>query len=326
MTANPEISAIICTCDRHDLLPEAIESILRQTLGAVELIVVDNSADQAAAAAFGKRCETEAKLRYICEPVQGLSNARNKGAALARGQIVAFMDDDAVAAPDWAEKLVLAFDAFGGKAGCVGGRIVPRWLAPRPSWLDSELLRYLSVVDWGGSVRELKEDEWLAGCNIAFDRETLLAAGGFSTNLGRHGNGPMLLSNEEIAVCKKIKEAGKRAVYAPDAVVEHLIGAERLTQNWFLRRAAWQAVSDFTLSPLASRRKAVLAYFWLKSCRRFSTNPALFDEADNSRDLKRKMNRVYWRTRGELRVSPSPADLEQMMQESGSLKMLLGGV
>lgn len=255
-------SVIICTCDRYDLLPGVVESVLRQTYQPLELIIVDNSSgnssDSAVALAFGRRYEADKKIRYVHEPVQGLSRARNKGVGLANGRIVAFIDDDAIAAPDWAEMLMAAFGDF-PDAGYVGGKITPRWLAPRPEWLGNELLGYLSLVDWGGGTRKVKDSEWLAGCNIAFDRSALLKAGGFPLHLGRIGVGSALLSNEEIQTCTRIRSSGKSAVYAPRAVVEHLIPADRLTPEWFLRRSAWQAVSDFIVSPRAPEKTTLLA-------------------------------------------------------------------
>jgi glycosyltransferase involved in cell wall biosynthesis len=257
------ISVIICTYDRYDLVGEAIESVLVQTNPPLELIVVDNSPDAAAALAFGARYQSREKIRYVREPIEGLSQARNTAVALARGDIVAFLDDDAAAEPGWAEALMRAFAEF-PDAGCVGGRVVSRWLSHRPVWLDRELLGYLSIVDWGGSLREIEPGEWLAGCNIAYDRRALIDAGGFPVSLGRKG-GTSLLSNEEIVVNRKLRSLGKSVVYAPEAVVRHRVPAGRLTQEWFLRRAAWQAVSDFVAfsSPPEKRRLRKAELLWL---------------------------------------------------------------
>ena len=127
----------------------------------------------------------------------------------------------------------------------VGGRVIPRWLKPKPAWLSDSLLSYLSIIDWGGDVRELKATEWLAGCNIAFRKSMLVAVGGFSRALGRIGSGLSLLSNDEIEVMEKIHAEGRVSIYAPDAIVQHVIDPGRLTRAWFRRRVAWQAVSDF---------------------------------------------------------------------------------
>src|SRR5271157_5298283 len=98
-----ELSAVICTYNRYDLLPEAIESLVKQDApaGLFEIIVVDNSPDQANAARFGERYADLSNFTYLVEPKPGLSNARNKASAAALGRIVAFIDDDARACASW---------------------------------------------------------------------------------------------------------------------------------------------------------------------------------------------------------------------------------
>ena len=245
------LSAVICTYDRYELLPEAIESLRRQDApeGLIEIIIVDNSPDQARAAEFGRRYAGLPEITYLTEATPGLSNARNIGTAAARARIVAFIDDDARAGPSWASALIAAHAAYGGRAGIVGGRVIPRWLHEPPAWLGPKLLGYLSLVDLGDERRELTASESLVGCNLSVDKAALIAAGGFATALGRIGSETTLLSNEEIELCARIMKAGKTAIYAPDAVVEHVVHAERLTQSWFRRRAAWQAVSDLIARP-----------------------------------------------------------------------------
>jgi glucosyl-dolichyl phosphate glucuronosyltransferase len=85
-------------------------------------------------------------LTYLVEPKPGLSNARNIGTAAALGRIVAFIDDDARACPSSAKELLDAHAAFEGRAGIVGGPIVPRWTNEKPAWMDKPLLGYLSSI------------------------------------------------------------------------------------------------------------------------------------------------------------------------------------
>jgi glucosyl-dolichyl phosphate glucuronosyltransferase len=247
----PRLSVAVCTYNRYDVLPDAIDSLLRQDCepGLLDIMVIDNSADQAAAATFSKRYSSESRIRYILEPVPGLSNARNVATSHARADLIAFIDDDAIAAPDWATKIVQAFEAAGSRAGVIGGRVLPRWVASRPPWLCDHLLKYLTVIDWGGHFRELPQHQWLAGCNIAFNKQSLTAVGGFSLALGRIGAGLSLLSEDETDVMERMRAAGRVSMYCPDSVVEHVIDPSRLTHSWFRRRAAWQAVSDFIKNP-----------------------------------------------------------------------------
>jgi glycosyltransferase involved in cell wall biosynthesis len=245
------ISIIICTYDRYDVLPDAIASAQAQDLpaGEFEIIVVDNSPDQAKAAQWAADYAQEPHVRYHCEPVPGLSNARNVGTDMARGAIVAFMDDDAIASPQWAAELLAAYEAY-PDAGVVGGLVTPKWIGERSApWLHEDNIGYLSIVDWGKERRPLASNEWVAGTNISFRRDVLLAVGGFSRSLGRVGSGASLLSNEETAVSEKIHEIGKISVYAPAAAMQHVIDPKRLSRDWFRKRAAWQAVSDFIKDP-----------------------------------------------------------------------------
>jgi hypothetical protein len=229
-------------------------------------------------------------LTYLVEPKPGLSNARNIGTAAALGRIVAFIDDDARACPSWAKELLDAHAAFEGRAGIVGGPIVPRWTNEKPAWIGKPLLGYLSLVDLGHELRESSAGEWLAGCNISFDRESLIAAGGFSTRLGRIGSGSTLLSNDEMEARERVRAMGKLAIYAPKAVVEHVIPPERLTQSWFRRRAAWQAVSDLLSEPQSAPALAAIALRRLSS-RSYGSGP--FGSFRSAAALKRDMDLAY---------------------------------
>ena len=247
----PEIALCICTYDRYDLLPGAIQSALAQSLPAerYEILVIDNSPDARRAELFAKKFAAAPNLRYILEKTPGLSNARNVAASLAKAPVIAFMDDDALADPDWAAELLRAYEMSGQGATIVGGRVDPIWAAPRPSWVHDSMLGNLSIVDWGGDTRAAGPDEWVAGTNISFRVQAILDNGGFPRNLGRIGSGSALLSNEEIQLLDRIRAAGGQVIYAPRARVNHLVDVRRLKREWFRKRAAWQALSDFMMNP-----------------------------------------------------------------------------
>ena len=249
--SGPQISAVICTYDRYELLPGAIESLQRQTRSAdeYEILIVDNSPDHAASETFAKRYRSSSNVRWIVERKAGLSNARNVGAREAHAPLVAYLDDDAVATPSWLETLESAFSDFGESAHAVGGRVDPIWGASRPDWLADDLLGSVSVVNWGGQARYARPKEWVAGTNLAFRTDRLLDVGGFSIHLGRHRTGHSLLSNDETDVINRLNEIDGRLVYEPNAIVGHLVTPERLTQSWFRRRTVWQATSEYMLDP-----------------------------------------------------------------------------
>ncbi|HVU19376.1 MAG TPA: glycosyltransferase [Rhizomicrobium sp.] len=246
MTA-PRITAAICTYNRYDLLAKAIASLTRQTLANsdFEILVIDNSPDHRKSKEISVLFLEAPNLRWVIEKTPGLSNARNVATRLANAPFIAFLDDDAIATRNWLEALLTVFAGFGDAAQVVGGRVNPIWEVPRPEWLPDSLLGYASVVNWGGFARFASAGEWVAGTNIAFRVDALKSVGGFPVHLGRKRGGEALLSNDESDVIERMGAKGARLIYAPEAVVDHLVAADRLTQSWFRRRAAWQAVSDY---------------------------------------------------------------------------------
>lgn len=246
-----QISAVICTHLRNQCLGEAIDSVLSQPSDALtELIVVDNSPDPGALSDLIADYADEKRIRFLHTTVIGLSNARNTGAAAATGRIVAYLDDDAIASPTWAKSILDVFDEYGDQVGIVGGPVAPIWIEPPPKWLTKRFHEIFSLVDRGGGIRILEDYEWVAGCNIAFDRKALLAADGFDPALGRRGEA--LLSNEETVACDRLRQMGKKMIFAPGALVHHVIPPGRTTIDWVVRRIAWQAISDAVAHPQRS--------------------------------------------------------------------------
>ncbi|NET27445.1 glycosyltransferase family 2 protein [Okeania sp. SIO1I7] len=247
----PRIAATICTYNRYDYLAKAIESVRNQTLTQEQykILIIDNSPDYEYAQKVQQEYHQPPFLIYHIEKIPGLSNARNVAAKLCETEFIAYLDDDAIASPQWLEKIVAGFDSFGTNAAALGGRVDPIWEIERPTWLHDELLSYVSVVNWGGEIRVAKPDEWFAGANIAFRTQDILENGGFDVSLGRTGSGTSLMSNEEIHLLNQIKSKGKLTIYAPEAKVDHLVEKKRLNHAWFRKRVVWQAVSDYQMNP-----------------------------------------------------------------------------
>lgn len=255
--SNIKLSAIICTHNRCDLLPEAIESILNQTLdkSLYEIVVVDNgSTDETMQ--LCDRFKKYSNFRYVYEPELGLSFARNTGIDNAKGKVVAFIDDDAVAEKNWLKEIVTTFEDVNPVPGCVGGKVLPVWEASRPEWLSESLLTHLSILDLGDSPRWIEENEFVCGTNMAFLNQSVEDAGFFETRLGRRGKS--LTSNEEALLFHKLRMAGGNIYYQPRAIVNHVIPEERIKKRWFFKRAFAQGISDYIfniLKPQAASRK-----------------------------------------------------------------------
>ncbi|WP_417462219.1 glycosyltransferase [Kordiimonas sp.] len=241
----PKITAAVCTYNRFSYLPLSLASLSTQSLRAdeYEILIVDNSDDEAAADAFWTKTELPSNCRLIRTSPPGLSRARNIATKEAKAPIIAYLDDDAIAADTWLETYIDYFEN-NPKVGTAGGPVEPIWPSQKPDWLPHSFLGCLTILDYGESDKVLDESGFCFGANLAFRRATLEAVGGFDETIGRIGNAS-LLSNEEIVVQRKIVEqAGLRKGYCSKASVRHHVDPERLSHNWFRSRMAWQAVSE----------------------------------------------------------------------------------
>ena len=240
----PKISAAICTHNRSDLLARALESLCRQSLPEddFEVLVVDNASSDDTEAVARSFCDGRAHFTYVAEPALGLSRARNRALKEARGHYIAFLDDDAVAEPDWLQEILSAFAEAVPEPGCVGGKSQPDWQRPRPLWLHDAQMQALSIIDWSDKAFFVEPPYFLVGTNIAYDRRLILDIGGFDESLGRLGKA--LLSGEEVEIVDRIRAAGRLIYYTPRAVVSHLVSGTRLTKAWHFERAKWQGISD----------------------------------------------------------------------------------
>jgi glycosyltransferase involved in cell wall biosynthesis len=234
---NPRISSIICTYRRPDTLGAAIQSLRNQTLSAkqYEIIVVDNNSRDGTAEIVRKHQEDASPhLHYVLENQQGLSHARNAGIRKARADIVAFVDDDAVAEPNWLSSLLDVYDKV-ADAWAVGGKVLPIWGGERPKWLQGKLLRGVSLVEWGEEERPLKWPERVIGTNFSFRKRVFSEIGTFSTDLGRRGR--LLLGHEDTEIQERIHKLGKLVFYTPRAAVRHHVPVDRMTKHYFYNRA-----------------------------------------------------------------------------------------
>ncbi len=245
-----KIAAIICTFQRYDVLPAAINSLLAQNANKDDfhIIVVDNSPRNPQQVAFQQKYHLHENIFYHIEEIQGLSNARNVGAKMGNSLYTGYIDDDAVASPNWITSMLEAFHTLSEPIGLVGGKVDPIWETERPDWLPTSAHGPLSIIDWGKRARILEPDEWIVGANFALVTSALQAVGGFDTKLGRNGGSHTLVSNEEYELRLRIEAKGYLTFYSPTALVSHHVPTDRVSKSWFRRRMAWQAVSEYLQS------------------------------------------------------------------------------
>lgn len=231
-------SIVICTHDRVDCLRRALDAALTEADACdAEVLVVDNASSDDTPTLLARALrDAPRRLRVVREPTLGLSAARNRGLAEAHGPLVVFLDDDAIPRTGWLGALLEPYGS--NDAACVGGRIRLHFPTGRPAWLSDAFLPSLSAYDLGDRPRRIAGEPatlYPYGANISFRRDLALRLGGFSTQMGLAGR--VGLQQEETDLCYRVERAGGAIHYAPDAIVDHWIFAERLEPAWFLKRS-----------------------------------------------------------------------------------------
>ncbi len=247
-------SVVICAYsdERWDDLVAAVRSVAGQSPAPHQVIVViDHNDDLRARAAERLGCTVVANAGP-----RGLSGGRNTGLATATGDIVAFLDDDAVAAPGWLASLTSHF-ADPAVAG-VGGRVLPSWDEPPPAWLPEEFW-WVIGCSYRGLPTEVARVRNPIGANMAFRREVLDDVGGFDTDFGRVGTSTGHNEETELGVRVAARRPGAVILYEPAAVVDHRVPAARLSWDYFRHRCYTEGLAKAQLSRLRGAREGLSA-------------------------------------------------------------------
>lgn len=249
------VSVIICayTDKRWNELLQAVASLRAQTRLPDEILVVidHNPVLAGRARAYFGDLRVGDSLRVLENVEQrGLSGARNTGIAQAKGDIFAFMDEDAAAEPDWLERLLEAYQdpsVIG-----VGGAILPAWQSGRPGWFPEEF-------DWvvGCTYRGLPVTRQpvrnLIGCNMSYRRSVIEQLGGFRNGIGHVGGRPQ--GDDETEFCIRLHQTlpGSVLLFQPTAQVSHKVPASRANWRYYRWRCYLEGRSKALLSRLVGR-------------------------------------------------------------------------
>jgi glycosyltransferase involved in cell wall biosynthesis len=247
-----QISAIVCTHNREEYLGAAIDSLLHQDFYNYEVIVVDNASSDRTRQLVEERLANP-RLNYVYEESIGSSFARNAGANEARAPILAYLDDDAIASPQWLKTLYNAYQSH-EQLAIAGGKVTLLWPdgVESPPWLSSELAAHLGAYNLGDSIVYITYPGLTPrGLNYSIRKSFLEEVGGFNVKLGRVGRN--LLSNEELHMTELALWKGYLVAYLPEAVVSHNISPERLKRHWFLQQSWWKGISEYQREQLTGR-------------------------------------------------------------------------
>ena len=229
----PPATVVVMTFRPEAQLPAILAALEEQEYGDFEIVVVDNAPQQSSVPAI---VEHFARARCVAEPREGICHARNAGVQAARGEVVAFIDDDCTPHRHWLANLVSALRE--PDVACCTGPILPRRLHTRSQWLLEMRggfnrgfeRRGYSVEDPETQRLHLPLRAWLcgSGANMVFRKSALAAVGGFNE---------MLPAAEEIDAFFRLMRSDHKIVYEPTAVIRHdhpetYAGLQRRMYDW----------------------------------------------------------------------------------------------
>ena len=188
-----------------------------RTSADLEIMIVDNGSTDHTRDMVAEVQAEDSRVRYVVEPNAGISHARNRALREARGEYLAFLDDDAWAEHDFARQLA-EFLEFVGPVSLV-------WEDKKPEWFPARFESLLCRYDMGTEPHFLERGGYLLTTNSLFHRETLLKLGGMRTDLGHRRK--VLIGGEDNDIFNRLLANGCRVFYEPKARVFHPVPKER---------------------------------------------------------------------------------------------------
>lgn len=263
--STPELSVIICTCNRATLLHKVFENLKAQKYldGAFtwELVLVDNnSVDDTENVVKAMGREADFSVRYVFEPRQGKSFALNSGIEAAQSDCLAFTDDDVVIDHDWLASVRKAFSEYPNYY-CFGGKVLPILNNDMPPWISENDDNYrfhggpIVGHDRGDAIKEYDASMYMPiGANMFIRKAVIEKYGGFSTQLGYYSR-EALIYGEDSEIMFRFKYGGEAILYYPDALIYHPAPTNRMRKSYFKKwcwgvgrgRARWLAVPTETI-------------------------------------------------------------------------------
>lgn len=253
VAAPVSVSVVLCcyTMERWRHIVAATESLRAQSLPPAEiLLVVDHCP-----ALLERAIRELPDVRVLDnDGPPGLSSARNAGVDASSGDVVAFLDDDAVAEPEWLASLAPEY-----AEPCVlgvGGQVSPLWESRRPAWFPPEFdwvvgCSHAGMPSGAAVVRNL------IGANMSFRRDVLATVGGFRADLGRVGSHPAGCEETELCIRAAAQFPGGVLYYQPEATVHHHVPEARATWRYFRARCYAEGLSKAAVSRVTGAQRAL---------------------------------------------------------------------
>jgi glycosyltransferase involved in cell wall biosynthesis len=234
------LSIIICSYNRASYISDALTSLYRQTaeLNEFEVIIVDNNStdNTKEVYTFWRQSNTNGQFSFISETKQGASFARNTGAAIAKGEWVCFMDDDAVATTDYVKNIIKHIQDQPFIVG-FGGRIIPKYIPAEPKWMSYYVSSLVGNFDYAPTACAFENGKYPLESNMIVKKSVYDQIGGFNENLPGVV-GTLRIGGEGKELFYKIIALGHTIYYDPSICVHHVVEVKKLTSEYMYRVAS----------------------------------------------------------------------------------------
>ena len=234
------LSIIICSYNRASYISDALTSLYNQSseLDNFEVIIVDNNSTDNTKEVYAawRQTNNNGHFTFISETKQGASFARNTGAAIAKGQWVCFMDDDAVATPNYVENILKHIHNKPDAVG-FGGRIIPKYIPSEPKWMSYYVSSLVGNFDYAPIACAFENGKYPLESNMIVKKSVYDQIGGFNLNLPGVV-GTLRIGGEGKELFYKILALGHIIYYDPAICVHHVVEVKKLTSEYMYRVAS----------------------------------------------------------------------------------------
>ena len=230
-----KVSVVICTFNREKYIKRALQNFTLQTSSSdtFEVLIINNNSTDSTS----RICQefvtkhSNIQFKYIIEKKQGHTFARNRGISEAKGDIIAFLDDDAFVNSNYIKNLIYRFETD-DEISALGGKIVPVYeQGYPPKWMSKFLLPLVAALDMGENTVTFKGNKFPIGANMAFRKSVFKEFGFFDEKLGRRGTSG-LEGGDEKDIFHRLKREKRKIIYDPNIKVDHIIPDKRLKKEY----------------------------------------------------------------------------------------------
>ncbi|MBO7255147.1 MAG: glycosyltransferase family 2 protein [Paludibacteraceae bacterium] len=230
-----KISVIICTYNREKYLYNVLKSIAQNSISkdSFEILVIDNNSTDNTKIVYEqfKNDFSQINSTYIFEQHQGLSYARNRGIKESHGEILIYVDDDALVNAEYLQNYLDFFEK-NKNIYAAGGPIIPLYETQEPKWMSFYTKQLLTAYLYKGErIKPFKKSEFPGGGNAAYRKCIFDKTGFFNTELGRKGDN--LASAEEKDIFDKMRSQNMQIFYLPKSILYHIIPQKKLEKPYF---------------------------------------------------------------------------------------------